>query len=120
MTTDLDRAMAEGRPAPSQPAPPKRGWLGNLTRREADQAPEPSLVRDQSPPASAETALPPHRLTWREKRWERRRRRHFFEEILGWIVVPLILLALYWAVTSTLAAFGTSPGALIEGVKSLL
>ena len=38
------------------------------------------------------------KLTWREKRWERRRKRRMFEEVLGWILVPVILIALYWAV----------------------
>jgi hypothetical protein len=32
------------------------------------------------------------KLTWREKRWERRRKRRMFEEVLGWILVPVILI----------------------------
>ena len=55
-----------------------------------------------------------------EKRWERRRRRRFVEEILGWILVPIIIVACFWAVKATLAAFGTTPSALIDGVKAVI
>ncbi len=59
------------------------------------------------------------RKSWREKRWERRRRRIWFEEILGWILVPVIVVALYWSLQSTLAFFGTTPEAVIGGIKAL-
>ena len=65
-------------------------------------------------------AAPAARKSWREQRWERRRRRRFFEEILGWIVVPLILLGAYWAVVAGLDAMGTSPAALIQGVQMII
>lgn len=65
-------------------------------------------------------ARAPAPRTWREKRWERRRRRIWFEELLGWILVPIILVAGYWAVVSLLAAMGTSPSAVIEAVKAVL
>ena len=55
----------------------------------------------------------------REKRWERRRRRLFFEEIVGWVVVPVVLIGGFWAIKAGLAAFGTSPTALIEGIKTI-
>lgn len=58
--------------------------------------------------------------TWREQRWERRRRRRFTEEVIGWIVVPIILLSGYWAVKSGLNALGTSPTVLIQNVKSAI
>ncbi|MEJ1936580.1 hypothetical protein WDZ92_40830 [Nostoc sp. NIES-2111] len=35
--------------------------------------------------------------SWLEKRRERRRRRQRMEEVLGWIVVPIIAFGLYWA-----------------------
>jgi hypothetical protein len=60
------------------------------------------------------------RKTWREQRWERRRRRRWFEEVLGWILVPIIVFGAYWAVTAGLAALGTSPAALIQGVQTIL
>ncbi|MBV9078822.1 MAG: hypothetical protein JO048_15250 [Methylobacteriaceae bacterium] len=70
----------------------------------------------------AESAHAPaaQRRTEREKRWERRRRRLVFEEVLGWILVPVVLLAGYWALKATLDALGTSPSALIEGLRTAL
>ena len=66
------------------------------------------------------TPTPPaHKLTWREKRWERRRKRRMFEEVLGWILVPVILIALYWAVKAGLSALGTSPSAVIQALRTL-
>ncbi len=59
------------------------------------------------------------KLTWREKRWERRRKRRMFEEVLGWILVPVILIALYWAVKAGLSALGTSPSAVIQALTTL-
>jgi hypothetical protein len=64
--------------------------------------------------------LPAARKSWREQRWERRRRRRFHEELLGWILVPLIVFGIYWAVDSTLGAMGTSPAALVHGVQAIL
>ena len=73
------------------------------------------------PAAQAPTpAAPAQELTWREKRWQRRRRRKLFEEILGWILVPIILVACYWAVVAGLNAAGTSPSALIAGIRQLM
>ena len=40
-------------------------------------------------PAAPVPAAPPDRKTWREKRWERRRRRIWLEEVLAWVLVPL-------------------------------
>ena len=55
-----------------------------------------------------------------EARWERRRKRRFFEEVLGWILVPVIIIACIWAVKAGLAAFGTTPSALIDGLKQAI
>jgi hypothetical protein len=75
-------------------------------------------------PASAQPApaqpVQPRKLTWREKRWQRRRRRKLFEEILGWILVPIILVALFWAVRAGLNAAGTSPTAVVQAIKTLV
>jgi len=65
-------------------------------------------------------AAPGQPLTWREKRWERRRRRRFAEEVLGWILVPLILVGGYWLITAILGALGTSPGAILEGIEAVI
>ncbi len=62
----------------------------------------------------------PAKMTWREKRYQRRRRRVWFEEILGWILVPVILLGCYWLLDMGLNALGTSPGALMEGVNQII
>ena len=39
-----------------------------------------------------------------------RRRRHRGEEILGWILVPLIVFGIYWGITAGFDFLGTSPG----------
>lgn len=70
-------------------------------------------------PAPAAPA-PERKLTWREQRWQRRRRRKLFEEVLGWILVPIILVSCYWAIKAGLNALGTSPSALIAGIRQLL
>jgi hypothetical protein len=68
----------------------------------------------------APAAAPRHRKSWREQRWERRRRRYVFEEVLGWILVPVIIIGAYWAIDAGLAAIGTSPGQIIDGIKIVL
>ena len=60
------------------------------------------------------------RRSWREKRLERRRRRRLFEEILGWVLVPMMLLGTYWLLIIALTAAGTSPSAVIQGIDVLL
>lgn len=70
---------------------------------------------DQSPAV----AVPPKK-TWREQRWERRRRRIWFEEALGWILVPVILIAAYYVVDGALSALGTSPSAIMAGLNAML
>jgi hypothetical protein len=62
----------------------------------------------------------PAKLTWREKRYRRRRRRVWFEEVLGWILVPVILIGCYWMLNIFLTAIGTSPTAVIEGIESII
>jgi hypothetical protein len=73
-------------------------------------------------PAQPQAGAPSgqQRLTWREKRWERRRRRRVFEEVLGWLLVPLILVGGYWLVSAVLGALGTSPGAIIDGIQAVI
>ncbi|HEU6441014.1 MAG TPA: hypothetical protein VFF38_01530 [Microvirga sp.] len=62
---------------------------------------------------------PRPKLSWREQRELRRRRRIWFEEILGWVLVPAIIFGCYWLVNVGLAAMGTSPEALMEGLKTI-
>jgi hypothetical protein len=69
---------------------------------------------------TAAAAAPVYKKTWREKRWERRRRRRAAEEVLGWVLVPLMVIGLFWGVKSGLGALGTSPTALIQGVKTVM
>ena len=73
----------------------------------------------EGPLAPASIAPAPVRpsLTWREQRRRRRRRRRIGEEVLGWILVPVILLAGHWAVNAVFGAMGTTPGAVYEQVK---
>jgi len=63
---------------------------------------------------------PAAKKTWREQRWERRRRRMWFEEMMGWILVPIILFSIYWIVDGFLAALGTSPSAIMAGIDAML
>jgi hypothetical protein len=73
----------------------------------------------QGPLEPAPVAADPRKKGWREQRRERRRRRMWFEEILGWILVPVIILAAYYLVNSGLKALGTSPGAIIDGIGAI-
>lgn len=78
-----------------------------------DQSGSPAGERaDEAGPAVAsEPARPPRKkLTWREARRKRRKARKRGEEILAWILVPVILVGLYWGVTALFDVFGTTPG----------
>lgn len=75
---------------------------------------------DEHHPGPLPASSHPQRVRkgWREKRWERRRRRRFTEEVLGWVLVPVILISGFWAVKAGLSAIGTTPTALIQGIKT--
>jgi hypothetical protein len=105
---------AETAPVPVQ----RRSWWLGRNRRQAETREADTASSDAAEAAGA--AEPARRKSWREQRWERRRRRRFFEEVLGWILVPIIVLSAYWAVTAGLAAMGTSPSALIQGIQTIL
>ncbi len=62
---------------------------------------------------------PTAKKTWREKRWERRRRRIWIEEFLAWILVPVIVISTYWLVETVLGALGTSTGQVIAGMQAI-
>lgn len=75
-------------------------------------------VQDDSLEAAG--PVPAVRKSWREQRWERRRRRRFYEELLGWILVPTIVFGCYWAIDAALTVLGTSPTALVNGFQMIL
>jgi hypothetical protein len=79
-----------------------------------------SLFRRGGPAQPEVGPVSGQRLTWREQRWERRRRRRVVEEALGWLLVPVILVGGYWLVTAVLGALGTSPGAIIDGIQAVI
>ena len=63
--------------------------------------------------------VPARRKSWREQRWERRRKRRLYEEVLGWILVPVILISGYLFVEAVLNALGTSPSAIFNGLGTI-
>jgi hypothetical protein len=79
-----------------------------------------SETRGGGPLEPAVVAAPVYKKSWREKRWERRHRRRAAEEALGWILVPIILICAFWGLKAVLGAFGSSPTALIQGIKTAL
>jgi hypothetical protein len=40
--------------------------------------------------------------------------------VLGWVLVPFILVGGYWAVKASLNALGTTPTALVQGVRAAI
>jgi len=79
-----------------------------------------SETHEVGPLEPAIVAAPVYKKSWREKRWERRHRRRAAEEALGWILVPVILVGAFWSLKAVLGAFGSSPTALIQGIKTAL
>jgi len=75
--------------------------------------PEPPVEEPAPAPA------PRVKKSWREQRWERRRRRIWFEEVLAWILVPIILIGGYFFVDGVLTALGTSPSAIFNGLSTI-
>ncbi|MDP4024582.1 hypothetical protein Q8W71_18310 [Methylobacterium sp. NEAU 140] len=52
----------------------------------------------------------PKPLTRREQRRRRRQRRRRGEEVLAWVLVPLICFGIYWGISAGFEVLGTSPG----------
>jgi len=77
------------------------------------------IIEPEPKPEPKQGLEPKQKLSWREQRERRRRRRIWFEEILGWILVPTIIFGCYWLLNVGLAAMGTSPGALMDGFKTI-
>jgi len=78
----------------------------------------PPVVADARPVVEPAPA-PRVKKSWREQRWERRRRRIWFEEVLAWILVPIILIGGYFFVDGVLTALGTSPSAIFNGLSTI-
>ena len=74
----------------------------------------------EGPLQASQTHDAPAKLSWREKRYQRRRRRVWLEEMLGWILVPVIVLGCYWFLEVGLSALGTSPAAIMEGIEAII
>ena len=55
-------------------------------------------------------AAPSKKPTAREQRRRRRQRRRRGEELLAWVLVPLICFGIYWGITAGFDFLGTSPG----------
>jgi hypothetical protein len=70
---------------------------------------------EQAPVLSAQA-----KKTWREQRWERRRRRIWLEELLGWILVPIIIVGTYALVEVSFAAMGTDLQTVIAGIGNVI
>ncbi|MCG7394045.1 hypothetical protein MHY87_14125 [Microvirga sp. ACRRW] len=85
---------------------------------ELHQAPEIQATRIIEPQPKPQKQAKP-KLSWREQREQRRRRRVWFEEILGWVLVPAIIVGCYWLLNVGLAAMGSSPEALLSGFKTI-
>jgi hypothetical protein len=97
------------------------GLIAGVAGFRRSRAERRALARENAP-QSGEASTPhlhKQRLTAKEQRWERRRKRHLFEEILGWILVPIILVAVYFFAIWILDLFGTTPDALIEGMQTI-
>jgi hypothetical protein len=76
-------------------------------------------LQQLTPQTAVHPTATPTRRTRREERWARRRRRMWFEEAMGWVLVPLIVLACYWLLDTALNALGTSIPAVVSGLKEI-
>ncbi|MGV2978707.1 hypothetical protein ACERNI_00655 [Camelimonas sp. ID_303_24] len=57
---------------------------------------------------------------WNEARRERRRRRKRVEEILGWIVVPPLLIGIWLAGSYLYTAFEEPISQVVQAVQTIL
>ena len=87
--------------------------------RAADALDAGDYVHEPGKPGMRAPRQSGQKLTAKEKRWQRRRRRHVVEEIIGWIVVPIILVALYFALIGGLALFGLTLDDLMDGLRTI-
>ena len=59
------------------------------------------------------------KLTWREARRKRRKARRRGEEILAWILVPVIVIGIWLGISATLEFFGTTPGQVFDQLQQV-
>ncbi len=139
-TTTADATMFDGAPpAPaSAPRPSAELQADPSARLLTEARPEtiPDLQADPSlrfvaepqedlegaytaAPVGQPPAAPIARKTWREQRAERRRRRVWLEEVLAWVLVPVIVVGTWWFVDTVLTALGTSPSAILNGLSAI-
>lgn len=86
-------------------------------RKSASLAAESGEALDEAPAAPLAPARPKkEKLGWFEKRDRRRRRRKYFEEALGWILVPAFIYLIYLGVH----AVGGIPKELIDFANELI
>lgn len=117
----LDDLRAErNTAAPVRPARDWRAGLATVASVARAVMPRRSAAVPGEPSAPTVAKPPKYRKTWREQRWERRRKRLMFEEVLGWVLVPVILIGLYIGIKGVLSALGTTPTALIQGIQTAL
>lgn len=84
-----------------------------------DSGPYPQESGNPANPEMRPARQPGQKLTAKERRWQRRRRRHVVEEIAGWILVPIILIALYYALIGGLALFGLTLDDLMDALRTV-
>ena len=76
-------------------------------------------IQELAPQAAWQPAASATRRSRREQRWARRRRRMWYEEAVGWVLVPLIILGCYWMLDTGLNALGTSIPAVVAGLREI-
>ncbi len=64
----------------------------------------------EGPLAQTTYAPAPTKLTAREQRRRRRQRRKRGEEVLAWVLVPVICFGIYWGIAAGFEMMNTSPG----------
>lgn len=123
----LGRSVAfDGAAASASVRRPRRPWRGFRFRAQASLGEATVAVASPAGLDAGEARPTPAqqraraKKSWREQRWERRRKRRFVEEVIGWIVVPIIIISGYYGVKSGLNALGTTPTALIQNVKTAI
>jgi hypothetical protein len=109
MTTDVHQGPLEAAPAITI----------DVHERRLDAVPAVTIDVEEDLLKAAPATTTPVRKTWREQRWERRRRRIWLEEALAWVLVPVILFGGYYLIDSALNALGTSPAAIIAGISTI-
>ncbi|WP_349370693.1 hypothetical protein [Salinarimonas sp.] len=96
---------------------PRRGGLLDRFRRSRDRKPTPTQRRPETRARRSRTETQRGPLTPKEERWRRRKRRYLLEEILGWILVPVILVGLYFAILWGLSLFGLTLDDVVAGAQ---